>query len=114
MFFPNPSHIFLKVDYKYIELCTLAAICIHRYGFSVLAKVISQGIDPHSFTAALFSKMSYAEFIALKNSEDPEKLLFFNSQRRKAKAINFGIPCGKLHFCCLTNSILIYLLRHWN
>lgn len=82
------------MDYKCIELCTLAAICKFQFGFSQLGKVIDQGIDPHSFTAALFSKMSYQDFMQLKDSYDPNLRQYYASQRQKAKAINFGIPCG--------------------
>lgn len=54
LFVAAPGQVLLTLDFCFIELCTLAAICESRYGFSVLGEVIRQGIDPHSFTAAIF------------------------------------------------------------
>ena len=54
---PRPGHLFLIVDYSFIELRTLAAVCEARYGRSRLADVIRAGIDPHCYTAAMFEGM---------------------------------------------------------
>lgn len=43
MFIASPGYVLVAVDYKFIELCTLAAICEFRYGKSVLADVIRKG-----------------------------------------------------------------------
>eukprot|EP01130_Rhizamoeba_saxonica_P004343 TRINITY_DN1777_c1_g1_i2.p1 TRINITY_DN1777_c1_g1~~TRINITY_DN1777_c1_g1_i2.p1 ORF type:complete len:792 (+),score=162.34 TRINITY_DN1777_c1_g1_i2:402-2777(+) len=92
IFIPKPGNIYVSIDYSYIELCTLAAVCEHKYGNSVLASTIRDGYDPHCFTAAMLKKMPFDEFMALK--DDPETKQEFSSLRQKAKAINFGIPSG--------------------
>jgi DNA polymerase I-like protein with 3'-5' exonuclease and polymerase domains len=52
-FVPSPGHFLLAVDYSFIELRTLAAICLRRYGRSRLAEIILAGKDPHAHTAAI-------------------------------------------------------------
>ena len=89
-FVASPGHYLFTIDYSYIELVTLAAICLRWYGKSQLAEVIRNGIDPHCYTAALITGMTLDEFMALKKT-DPEK---FKDLRQKAKALNFGIPGG--------------------
>ena len=77
-------------DYSAIELRTLAAVCRARYGYSKLAEVIEQGVDPHAFTAAAIQNLSLEEFLALKKV-DAER---FRHGRQASKAINFGVPGG--------------------
>ncbi len=89
-FVPSPGHLLLQVDYRFIELVTLAAVCEHRYGVSALAKVIRNGIDPHVYSAALVNGMTIDEFEALRDS-DPTK---YKLDRQSAKPLNFGIPGG--------------------
>ena len=85
MIVPSPGNLLLGIDYSAIELRTLAAVCERRYGYSRLADVIRQGIDPHSFTASMFEGISLEEFSKL-----PTK----KQLRQQAKALNFGIPGG--------------------
>lgn len=92
---PTPGHVLLACDYSFIELCTLAAVCEHRYGASQLARVIRDGVDPHCFTAAMFERVSLAEFMAMKCSPEPDVKARFDLLRQRAKAINFGIPGGQ-------------------
>lgn len=80
----------LIVDYSFIELVTLAAVCLFRYGRSRLAEVIMAGIDPHANTAAVLNSMTLEQFEVLKRT-DPQK---YKSLRQKAKPINFGLPGG--------------------
>ena len=47
-FVPSQGHLFLGIDYSCNDLRTLAAVCLHRYGRSVLADVLRQGIDLHA------------------------------------------------------------------
>ena len=56
-FVASPGHVLLIVDYSFIELRTLAAVCEARYGSSRLAEVIRAGVDPHAYTAAMFEGM---------------------------------------------------------
>lgn len=85
MIVPSPGYVFLGIDYSFIELRTLAAVCESRYGTSRLADVIRQGVDPHSFTASMFEGISIDDFAKLSNKKQ---------LRQRAKALNFGIPGG--------------------
>ena len=85
MVIPSPGHYFLAVDYSAVELRTLAAVCVRRYGESQLANVISDGVDPHAFTAAMFEGVSLETF-----ADHPDR----KSLRQRSKALNFGIPGG--------------------
>ena len=89
-FTASDNHVLLIIDYSFIELVTLAAICQQRYGFSRLADVIKNGIDPHCFTAASITGMTLESFMALKGTDSAQ----FKDLRQKAKALNFGIPGG--------------------
>lgn len=92
---PAPGHVLLACDYSFIELCTLAAVCEHRYGASQLARVIREGVDPHCFTAAMFERMSLEDFMSMKKDPEPQVRARFDLLRQRAKAINFGIPGGQ-------------------
>jgi len=81
----GPGNLLLIIDYSAVELKTLAAVCYSRYGFSRLGDVMKAGIDPHSYTAAMFAGMELEEFQQL---PDAKQL------RQRAKAINFGFPGG--------------------
>ena len=94
MFRAKPGHVLVAIDYEFIELCTLAAVCLARYGNSVLAQVICQGVDPHAFTASMIEGVSLHEFMAWKTNADPILKAKFASLRQRAKAVNFGIPSG--------------------
>jgi DNA polymerase I-like protein with 3'-5' exonuclease and polymerase domains len=87
---PAPGHLLLAVDFKFIELVTLAAVCERRFGFSKLADVIRDEVDPHCYTAALLLNMRYEQFMRLKLSE-PKK---FKQWRQASKGVNFGVPGG--------------------
>lgn len=92
-FIPADGYEFMTIDYSYIELVTLAAICEMRFGQSALADTIRAGIDPHANTAAMILGMGLADFLALKGT-DPDR---FKELRQRAKALNFGVPGGLGH-----------------
>jgi hypothetical protein len=94
MYTAHPGYLLVTIDYNFIELCTLAQICEMRYGDSTLARVIREGVDPHAYTASIFSKLEFSEFMKYKDSPLEEERTFYKVQRQKAKAINFGIPSG--------------------
>ena len=95
---PSDGNYFFIIDYSYIELVVLAAICLKRYGFSKLATIISAGIDPHVYTAALITGVSLEEFQKLKKT-DPQK---YKELRQKAKALNFGaLPFSAYFTLCI-------------
>lgn len=78
------------MDYSFIELRTLAAVCEDRYGRSTLAEVIRQGVDPHCYTAAMLLGMDLGEFMALGKADSAR----YKQLRQQAKPLNFGIPGG--------------------
>ena len=90
LFVPRNGKKFAVIDYAFIELRTLAAICEDRFGTSVLADTIRKGIDPHVYTAAMIQGITIEEFQKLKET-DP---VSFKTFRQAAKALNFGIPGG--------------------
>jgi hypothetical protein len=102
VFVPSPGHLLLAVDYSYIELRTLAAVCLKRYGRSVLADVIRRGIDPHCYTASLILGVGLEEFMTWEDDETVVELngkrqarkKHFKEARQFAKPINFGVPGG--------------------
>jgi DNA polymerase family A len=91
-FVPSPRHLLLDVDYSFIELRTLAAVCLHRYGRSTLADVIKAGRDPHAHTAALLLDVPEDEFLAWKGN--PDRADEYKNARQRTKPVNFGVPGG--------------------
>ncbi len=77
---PAPGHVLIGCDYRMLELCTLAQIAYNRYGQSRMRDLINQGVDLHVFTAAQIL------------NKDPADIT--SEERRKAKAVGFGIPGG--------------------
>jgi len=97
-FVASPGHFLLAVDYSFIELRTLAAHTLYRYGSSRLAEVIKSGVDPHVHTAAMMLHLPPEQFMTWRDSEaevDGVQLKKrFAQARQAAKAINFGVPGG--------------------
>ncbi len=87
---PSSGHLLLSVDYCFVELVTLAAVCQARFGFSRLGDIIRQGIDPHCYTAAMLLNVTLEEFMSWKASERDR----FKQSRQQAKPVNFGVPGG--------------------
>lgn len=73
-FIASDGNFLLTSDYGAIELCTLAAVCQKRFGFSVLGDTIRSGKDPHLYTAALILKKDYEDLkVELKKEKELEK-----------------------------------------
>ncbi len=89
-FIPREGYYFAFCDYSFIELCTLAQICLWMFGRSDLANAINNGLDPHLAMAADDLGISYAEAKARLALGDPEII----DKRQRAKARNFGFPGG--------------------
>jgi DNA polymerase I-like protein with 3'-5' exonuclease and polymerase domains len=82
LFIPKPGHIFINADYAQIELCTLAQVCLDRFGFSKMSELINSGTDIHRWFASIITGKSFDEI----GDESVE--------RQSAKACNFGFPGG--------------------
>jgi DNA adenine methylase len=91
-FVASPGYLLLEIDYKFIELVTLASICLRRYGKSILADIIRAGQDPHAHTAALMLGLEPTEFLSWE--KDPPREKAYKKARQAAKAVNFGTPAG--------------------
>lgn len=100
LFVARDGRLLLTADYSFIELRTLAAVCLARYGKSVLADVIRGGMDPHSHTAAMISGRPYEQvllYAGLAKGDPREKdpdCAPCRQARQAAKALNFGLPGG--------------------
>lgn len=77
MFIPVPGHVFLDIDYNFLELCTLAQTTYNMYGHSEMMDQINQGKDLHIYAASRIYGVN--EFEVTKG------------QRQLAKILNFGL-----------------------
>ncbi|MBL7077518.1 MAG: hypothetical protein ISS31_08595 [Kiritimatiellae bacterium] len=77
---PRAGHVFVDVDYSVLELAALSQVAYYRYGHSAMRDLINQGIDLHRYVASR----------VIGKAEDA----ITGEERRKAKAINFGLPGG--------------------
>jgi hypothetical protein len=101
-FVPSPGHFLLAADYSFIELRAHAAVCLKRYGRSVLAEVIRRGVDPHAYTASMILGVTLDEFMRWKDDDTEAEVngkvkplrKHFKEARQLAKPINFGVPGG--------------------
>lgn len=80
LFVPHPGFLFVIADYQQLEMCTLAQVCLDRFGISKMARLINMGSDLHRW---------FASIIAGKPEVD-----ITSEERRWAKACNFGFPGG--------------------
>lgn len=74
---PSPGNVFLIVDYSAIELCAIAAICLKRFKYSVMAELINQGKDLHKYAASQMYNVTEEQVT--------------KEQRQTAKILNFGL-----------------------
>lgn len=79
-FIPRPGYKYLIADYSMLELCTLAQICLSKFGTSRLAALINDGVDLHKW---------FASRVLNKSIDEVSK-----QERQLAKACNFGFPGG--------------------
>ena len=94
LFIPRPGYKLMTIDYSAIELCTLAAVCKQKFGYSTLADIIRSGTDPHAYTASMLIGTPLEAFMTKKTSESAEERSYYKSKRQSAKAVNFGVPGG--------------------
>ena len=112
-FIARPGRVLVSLDYKAMELATLAQTCVNLFGYSVAAQRINQGIDLHTNLGATLAyhldadfHSSCAEhgvkgvdevlnaFMACQKSEDAAARKFFGHYRKFAKPTGLGYPGG--------------------
>lgn len=76
------GNFFLAADFSSAEVKVLAALCRDPG----MIRACREGLDFHSFSAASMMGMSYEEFVAILNSDDPRKKEFKN-RRQIAKIL---------------------------
>jgi len=81
LFVPHDGYVFMKADYSFQELVTLAQEMLELGIKGPLYDAIQIG-DPHTSTAALLLNC------------DPVKIGKKSPERQAAKALNFGVPGG--------------------
>ena len=74
------GHVLLIIDYAQLELCTLAQVCIDRFGSSKMADLINDNRDLHRWFASVLLGKLEANVTKV--------------ERQLAKACNFGFPGG--------------------
>jgi DNA polymerase I-like protein with 3'-5' exonuclease and polymerase domains len=114
MFVPDPGFVLGSVDYKSLELVTLAQVTFSLFGHSRLRDLINEGIDLHAYMGAQLAnalapefreaaaglgisnepRKLYEHFLRMKKHEDPEVRKFFAHWRKFAKPTNLGYPGG--------------------
>lgn len=92
LFRPPEGCLWGSVDYSYLELRSLAAVCKARFGHSVLSETIYKhtkqgGLDPHQRMAASILNVSEPQFVSLEKKVQKDA-------RQKGKAASFGFPGG--------------------
>lgn len=94
-FVPRPGYLYCGADYSFLELCTLAQVCLWRFGRSTLADTINAGRDPHIVTAGEILALDgdlvgYDDLVRAYKAGDTR----VKAARQSAKAVNFGFPGG--------------------
>jgi len=82
------SHLLISCDYAQAELCSLAQVCIDKFGFSEMGRLINEGIDLHLYFVHKMTGREYKDLV--KHKKEPE----VKDLRQAAKAANFGFPGG--------------------
>ncbi len=94
-FIPAAGSVFAVADYGGLELATMAQACIELVGYSRLADLLNEGIDPHLYFACKMLRVTYEDGRArLKpaNGADPDKEIV--NARQTGKVFLFGSPGG--------------------
>lgn len=86
----RPGYAYLDPDYTQAELCSLAQICIDKFGYSRMGEVIRSGKDIHVWFAAMICGEAYSGVA----DGCSKKIKKYTDLRQLAKAANFGFPGG--------------------
>lgn len=109
-FVPRPGYLLFSIDFGAMELCTFAQKCINLFGYSVLAQLINEGIDPHEYLGAQIAMATHPDFakFVTENSASIEPMAvyetfhalkddskdFWKHFRTLAKPTGLGYPGG--------------------
>lgn len=89
-FVPEPGNVYCSIDYSTLELCTLAQVNLHFFGYSRMADALNAGRDLHLDFAAQMLGITYDEALERHKAKDP----VLKERRQNAKIANFGFPGG--------------------
>jgi DNA polymerase-1 len=84
----RPGYVLISADYAQAELCSLAQVCIDKFGHSRMAELIIDGLDLHLYLVSKLRDQDYEWLVQNK------KLPAVKNDRQGAKAANFGFPGG--------------------
>ena len=98
-FIPRHGKVFASIDYKALEMTTLAQVCLHYFGESKMAQAINAGKDLHVMFAAHMLKAegilhTYEEWMDILADKGHVFYDTIKAYRQRAKAANFGFPGG--------------------
>lgn len=89
-FVAKPGHVFSSIDYKTVELVTLAQTNLDWFGYSKMADALNAGQDLHLAFACWMLQIPYEDGHARLEAGDAE----VKTARKHAKVANFGFPGG--------------------
>jgi len=84
----RPGYILISADYAQAELCSLAQVCIDKFGHSRMAELIRDDYDLHLYLVSKLREQDYQWLV------ENKKLPDVKNDRQGAKAANFGFPGG--------------------
>lgn len=93
-FTSRDGRVFLASDYSTVELCTLAQCCLWAVGYSELARVLCEGLDPHLALGAETLGMTYEEALSIYKDLSHPRQAEVEEARQVCKVANFGYPGG--------------------
>ena len=100
MFVASPGHILFSIDYSALELRTLSAVCLQKYGQSRLAEVINSGTDPHAYSYCQIHDMTMEDFADWSQRDSKAA----KAARDAIKGVTFGVP-GSMQPAGLVNYV---------
>lgn len=86
----RPGYVLISADYSQAELCSLAQLCLDKFGYSRMAEAINKGQDLHLLLVSQIKQIPYDTVLTLYKAGDKE----IKDLRQMAKAANFGFPGG--------------------
>lgn len=92
-FVARPGTVWCSVDMPSLELCTLAQNCIWMFGWSRLAEILNDKVDPHVLLASMMVGVEYDAALAAYKAKD-SRMYGPNGLRQACKPVNYGMGGG--------------------